>query len=279
VRQATRREWFAGAAIGVFFFLGLVLQVIGLATIPASRSGFLTSLTTVFTPMFAVLVFRVFPLRWMVAGAGLAIFGVMVLTGLVEIDAGGIRLAADASQRWTWGDSLTTVGSMFFAVQVLMLDHFGRRMRSVAFTPGMFLVTAILGWLCVAAILGTELRIGTGVPDMRLADWWQLSLHPAFLVCLGVLAFFCSILSFGMMNQFQPYVSASQASVIYAVEPVCASLWALILPGYLSRLADVPLANETLTWNLVLGGVLILAANVVALFPSRDNHDYLGKLP
>jgi drug/metabolite transporter (DMT)-like permease len=52
VRRAKPREWLAGFYIGAMFYCGLVLQVIGLASIPASRSGFLTSLTAVFTPLF-----------------------------------------------------------------------------------------------------------------------------------------------------------------------------------------------------------------------------------
>jgi len=273
VRQTTMREWKAGACIGLFFFAGLVLQVIGLATIPASRSGFLTSLTTVFTPLLAVAVFRTFPSRWMVSGAALALVGVMVLTGLVEIDTAGIRLAEDASERWTWGDSLTTIGSMFFAVQVLSLDYFGRRMRSIALTPGMFLVTALLGWLLTAVILNSPLQAGVGTQELTAMSWWSLTLQPGYTVCLVLMAFFCSLISFSMMNQYQPAVSASQAAVIYSMEPVFASGWALFLPGWFSLATGLNMGNESLNWNLALGGVMILIANMVALYPSKENHD------
>ncbi|MFM8214771.1 MAG: EamA family transporter, partial [Pirellula sp.] len=77
IRNATRQEWLAGFYIGLMFYCGLVLQVIGLATIPASRSGFLTSLTAVFTPLFGALIFRKYPTKWMVIGTGLAVLGVV----------------------------------------------------------------------------------------------------------------------------------------------------------------------------------------------------------
>ncbi len=268
--RTTLREWDAGARIGVLFFAGLVLQVIGLATIPASRSGFLTSLTTVFTPMLGVVLFRTFPSRWMVMGALVALLGVMVLTGLVELDSEGIRLAKDASERWTWGDTLTTVGSIFFSMQVLSLDYYGRRMRSIALTPGMFLVTALLGWITIAAILGTPFRDWAGGSEMKLSAWWELTMQGTFLISLAVLAFFCSLVSFGMMNRFQPEVSASQAAVIYSLEPVCASTWALFIPGWLSLTTGMVHANEEITWSLLFGGLMILAANVIALYPSRN---------
>ncbi|MEK0425199.1 MAG: hypothetical protein RJB11_1290 [Planctomycetota bacterium] len=271
IRRATRQEWLAGFYIGLMFYCGLVLQVIGLATIPASRSGFLTSLTAVFTPLFGALIFRKYPTKWMVLGTALAVVGVVVLTGLVVRTPSGIGLAPDAADRWTMGDTLTTLGSVFFAFQVLFLDHYGKRINSVAVTPSMFLTAAVLGWMTVGVILGTSLKGQTGVPQMALWDWFGLSMRPIFLVSLVGLAVLCSMLAFGWMNKYQPYVSASQAAVIYSLEPVFASAWALFLPGLLTMLSGIEHQNEQVTWSLLLGGVLILVANVVALYPSGSS--------
>jgi drug/metabolite transporter (DMT)-like permease len=278
-REATRQEWLAGCYIGWMFYLGLLLQVIGLATIPASRSGFLTSLTAVFTPLFAVLIFRRFPSRWIVAGAVLAVLGVVVLTGLIVFEGNRLQMAEDAADRWTLGDSLTTAGSMFFAFQVLLLDHFGKRVRSISVTPGMFLTTAILGWLTTLIILATPLRASTGVPAIHFGDWWSLTIQPAYLVLLFALASFCSLLSFGWMNKYQPAVTASQAAVIYSLEPVFASSWALFLPQWLGGLTGLIHENEQVTWSLLAGGVMILIANVVALYPSPNPSEESESVP
>jgi drug/metabolite transporter (DMT)-like permease len=268
IRNATRQEWLAGFYIGLMFYFGLVLQVIGLATIPASRSGFLTSLTAVFTPLFGALIFRKYPTKSMVLGIALAVVGVVVLTGLVVRTPLGLGLAPDAADRWTIGDTLTTLGSMFFAFQVLFLDHYGKRINSVAVTPSMFLTAAVLGWITVGVVLGTSLRPQTGVAGMAFGDWVGLSIRPIFLTSLVGLAVLCSMLAFGWMNKYQPCVSASQAAVIYSLEPVFASAWALFLPGWLSMLSGIEHSNEQVTWSLLLGGLLILFANVVALYPS-----------
>ena len=275
IRRATRLEWLAGFYIGFMFYCGLVLQVIGLASIPASRSGFLTSLTAVFTPIFGALIFRKYPTRWMVLGIALAVVGVVVLTGLIVRTPSGLALAPDAADRWTVGDSLTTLGSVFFAFQVLFLDHYGKKINSVAVTPSMFLTAAVLGWLTVGVILGSPLRQQTGVPSMQFWDWVELSGRPIFLTSLLGLAVLCSMLAFSWMNKYQPAVSASQAAVIYSLEPVFASGWALFLPSVLAMLSGIAHQNEQITWGLLVGGVLILVANVVALYPSgdqRENH-------
>jgi drug/metabolite transporter (DMT)-like permease len=269
VNQTTRREWWAGSVIGVLFFSGMVLQVIGLATIPASRSGFLTSLTTVFTPIFGIIVFRIFPSRWMVFGAILALLGVIVLTGLIVVDDLGMRLAEDASERWTMGDTLTTVASMFFAFQVLLLDHFGKQMRSITLTGGMFATTALLSWLLFVALVISPWFVDAEGSRMQVMDWVTLTGGGGYLGSLFVLSSLCSVISFGLMNRFQPHVTASQAAIIYSLEPVFASTWALFLPGWLSVATGMIHANEVWTWNLIFGGVLILVANVVALLPAR----------
>lgn len=273
VAQTSRQEWRAGSIIGILFFSGMVLQVIGLATIPASRSGFLTSLTTVFTPMLGIFMFRIFPSKWMVIGAILALLGVMVLTGLVLIDSSGIRFAEDAAERWTWGDTLTTIASMFFALQVLLLDRYGKQMRSVTLTCGMFATTAILSWGLFAFIWSTQGLEQSGGAAKQVMDWIRMTASPGYAGSLVILASLCSVISFGLMNRFQPHVSASQAAVIYSLEPVFASSWALFLPGWLSQWTGLGHANEFWTWSLVVGGGLILIANVFALYPAKTNRE------
>ena len=86
----------AGVAIGTLFFVGLLLQVIGLATIPASRSGFLTSLAVVFTPLLSTLGRRRLPHATVLLGAAVALLGVAILTGLLTLESGRVRVAQDA---------------------------------------------------------------------------------------------------------------------------------------------------------------------------------------
>jgi len=89
LRRVRRPHFLAGVAIGTLFFLGLFLQVIGLATIPASRSGFLTSLAVVFTPLFSALIRRQRPRVPVISAALVALFG--GLAGLARQPIGDRR--------------------------------------------------------------------------------------------------------------------------------------------------------------------------------------------
>lgn len=102
---------------------------------------------------------------------------------------------------------------------------------------------------------------GAGVMSLFSAgpSWWLV----------GLLVGPCTLMAFLWMNRWQPHVSATMAGLIYCLEPVFASLLALFLPAWLSAAAGVAYANETLTRALLLGGGLILLANVIMQWPGK----------
>jgi hypothetical protein len=65
------------------------------------------------------------------------------------------------------------------------------------------------------------------------------------------------------MNAWQPKITATEAGLIYCVEPIFGSLAALFLPAVFSVWAMINYANETATWTLLVGGGLITAANIL----------------
>lgn len=263
VRRAKWGEWRAGSVIGIFFFIGLVLQIIGLASIPASRSGFLTSLVAVFTPLLTALLLRMRPRLHVLAGVAVALLGVAVLTELIEVSPRGISLASDALSAWTFGDTLTTLGAVFFAGQIMLVDYYGKRLDAAALTPGMFLSTAVLA--AVAFVL-----VAPSAPESAGGGWVDLAIQPRFWSLLLVLSVFSSVLAFGLMNSYQHYVSASQAGVIYTLEPVFASAAAMVLPGLISAAFAMDYANERLVWPMAVGGGLIVVANLISLWPTEE---------
>ncbi len=261
--RVRRAHVLAGVAIGTLFFIGLLCQVIGLATIPASRSGFLTSLAVVFTPLLSTLGRRRLPHATVLLGAAVALAGVSILTGLVTFESGRLSVAQDALSKWTTGDSLTTLAAFSFSGQILLVDRLGKRYDSVAFTPSMFAVVAVLASIVFAMLSG---QIPEDTASFR-DDWMALATQPRFYWMIGLLCVFPSLLAFAWMNKYQPTLTAVQAAVIYTLEPVFASLWAMFLPAVLSITCAVTYGNEEFSMPLVIGGGLVLMANVLALWP------------
>jgi drug/metabolite transporter (DMT)-like permease len=91
---------------------------------------------------------------------------------------------------------------------------------------------------------------------------------PAFAI-LVALAFFCSVGAYLLMNTFQPRVTSTEAGLIYTIEPVFTSVFALVLPAWLGVLIGRDYPNETITRSLLVGGGLILAANVLVIWKPR----------
>lgn len=267
MRQVRAPHIWAGTVMGTAFFVGIMLQVIGLATIPASRSGFLTSLVVIFAPILQSITNRRPPRFVVIVGAFLALVGASVLTGSVMVDLRGVRIADDALAKWTLGDTLTTLSAFFFSIQVLLVDRFGQRYDSIGLTPSMFATTAILGLIVFAVVQPS-------VPETAAsAGWLALLIQPRFIGLIVFLSVFASLIAFAWMNKYQPYVTASQAAVIYTLEPLFASTWAMVLPGILSVYCLVAYTNESLNMPLVIGGCLVMLANIVALWPARTNPD------
>ena len=53
--------------------------------------------------------------------------------------------------------------------------------------------------------------------------------------------------------------------MIYATEPIFATLWALFLPAWFSGMSGISYPNESLTGPFYLGALLILGANFLLL--------------
>jgi len=78
-----------------------------------------------------------------------------------------------------------------------------------------------------------------------------------------VLTVFCTVASFSIMNAWQPKITATEAGLIYCIEPIFGSIMACFLPAIFSVWAAIDYANETASWTLLLGGGLITVANVL----------------
>lgn len=267
MRRVRWPHFLAGVAIGCLFVIGMVLQVSGLSTIPASRSGFLTSLAVVWTPVLATLFERQRPRVIVLLAAGVSLFGVAILTGLLQWADGGLRFAPDGLGQWKTGDTLTLLAVLFFSGQIVAVDWFGKRLDSLAFTPSMFGTTAVSALLFFALIQPSIPEVSA--IDSASAGWYALTIQPRFYVLIVLLSIFPSLVAFSLMNRFQPSVSPTQASVLYTLEPLMASTWAMFVPGLLSVWCAVQYANETLTFELVLGGTILILANLLALWPAE----------
>jgi drug/metabolite transporter (DMT)-like permease len=244
VYRPTRREQLTGAAIGFVFWAGFSLQVWGLAQTTPALSGFITSLGSAWVPLLA-LVF----LRTQIAGVTLAGLGVGA--------AGTAVLGLDWQHGWALGggEGRTLLASVLFAVEILLLDRLGKRVRSDHLT---------MPFMAVTAVLATALTLALAAAGPGVGAWlaWLIDLlsRPAVVRDLVLLVLLPTALAFHWMNVYQPRVSAGRAALIYLLEPVFAAAF------------SVAWGHDDLTARLFLGGGLILAGNLLIEVPYWVQH-------
>lgn len=241
LRGLTRLEIWEGVGLGVFASAGLIFQMDGLAYTSASTSAFLTQFYCLTIPLFLAVRERAWPSGRVVASCLMVIAGVGVLA---QINLRNFHIGR--------GELETLIGSTIFTGQILWLQRPQFAKNNVNhFTLVMFIVIALTA-------LPVMLATG-GASDNWIAAWHS----PAALMLMAALTVFCTLGGYLLMNYFQPFLTATQAGLIYCLEPVFTSLFALFLPGWISILAGIAYANETVGVSLLIGGGLITVANVL----------------
>ncbi|MFZ9746806.1 MAG: DMT family transporter [Opitutaceae bacterium] len=253
LRGATAAEWRQGLILGLSGAAGMLLQTDALQYTAASTSAFLTQFYAVLIPAWLAWRVRRLPAPPVWLACGLVLTGVAVLGGVHPFAPGEIPL------RFGRGEAETLLCSAFFMIQILALERAefaGNRTLPITFV--MFATEAV-----VFAALALALA-----PDAAaLVRPWQ---SPAWLGLTAALTVFCTLGAFGLMTTFQPRITATEAGLLYCVEPVFAAALALFLPGLLSAWTGIAYADEQLTYGLLAGGALITAANVLLqLRPTR----------
>ena len=236
-----RAELRQGVLLGLALGAGLLLQVDGLQFTAASTSAFLTQFYAIMIPAVVALRLRRSPPPVVWVGAALVLAGTAILG---RFDFRALSLGR--------GEIETLLSSVFFMIQIFVLgDARYAGNRTLAVTAVMFTT--------VAVVFG-GLALGTApAPADCLRPWAS----GPWLGFLGLLTVFCTLGSFTLMIRWQPHITATEAGLIYAFEPVFASVMAMFLPALFSRWAGFDYANETLTWQLLAGGGLITLANVL----------------
>lgn len=237
-RAALRQpeQWKGGAVLGGLMLVGFVTQMIGLDEINPAVSAFLTSLYVVFTALITILMTKSQPSRVLMFGVLLATFGAGFIQGPPHLT-------------WGFGEALTVVCAVFFALHIIYTQKITQAMDPVGVTQTSFAVVAL------GAVLMT-LLLGGG---RSMAEWDFVFDDGVFLpvLCLGIGgSFFCLLL----LNMYQRYLHPIQAAIIYAFEPVWATMYGLGLD-----LVDWS------SWILLGGGALFLGNIVVELFTHADS--------
>jgi len=189
-----------GAMTGVILFVASTLQQYGiLLTQSAGKSGFITGLYTVLTPIFSIALGKK-P-------------GLLTGLGAVSAFAGLYFLSApEGLGRVTLGDVLLVAGAVFWTLHIMAVDAFAPRVRPIRFSAVQFCVCAVLSLIAMALF-----------EQPTLGALWAGRvplLYGAFL-SVGV--------AYTLQIVGQRHVEPSRAAIIFSLESLFAALGGFLL--------------------------------------------------
>jgi len=198
IRERKKRLLKAGVFCGIFMLIGTATQQIGLLTVSAGKSGFISSIYIVFTPLFSVIVGSKVKHRTVICIAIAMIgFAVMSLRGGLS--------------GTTPGDWLTLVSAAGFAAQIVAVNCFVDKDNAVIISQLQFFFCGALGLVIALIMEGPSIgAVLAGVPVL---------LYQTFVPTAG---------GYTLQIIGQKYTDSSSAALIMSLEAVFAMIFGVI---------------------------------------------------
>lgn len=250
-------QWQCGFELGTYLFMGALLQVWGLRTVPADRASFLIQLTTVIVPFLEYFVGGKALSRTTVFASILAFLGVV----LIELEGSSEGPFSDSMLSGDPTDGLLLLASLFYSLHVVRLGHYAPRLQPLQLAKSKATAQGVLSTAFIASLLwlfpsdnpmSTELVdffssvSTTGLPAIAAAAivfaGWTTGSGAIFAQSLGQ----------------RLVASPTTANMLYSLQPLFTAIFAYLLLG------------EEISG--IMGGSCILAA-VFLVGSQKDESD------
>lgn len=215
-----------GICVGIVYFIAANLQQIGLIYVDAGKTAFITALYILLVPIIGLfLKKKITRLNWVGA-----VVGVVGLYFLCIKD--GIAIAG--------GDFIVLVGSLFWAIHILLFDYFTVRISAAKLVIMQSMVTAVLS--LAVALFTEDISFGGFVDAIPT------------LIYSGALS---AGVAFTLQAIGQKHANPITASIILSTESVFGAICGFIF------------LHEIMSGREFIGCGLMLVAIVVSQLPSK----------
>ena len=225
----------AGIIIGLAMFIGSVLQTEGLLYTSPSKSGFVTGLNVVMVPIIIAIRKMKLPDIYTIMGVILSVIGLSL-----------ISLNGDFS--FNYGDFLTMLCALAFAMQIIWIDKYAQNIDPLLLTLIEFLVIGILSLVPAVAM-----------------EKIQFTPNSFSIWAILYTSIFSSILAYGVQNKMQPFVSPSNAAIIYLAEPVFGAIFSVFV-------------GDIITLRVLIGCVIIFLSMIVVNYKNIMQNKNIDKI-
>lgn len=234
LRRLRLRDIKMGGLAGVLLFGAFYTQIVGQQHTTVSHCAFLTATNVVMVPFIVWAVSRKRPSAKTFVLTATTLLGI----GVLSITPGSFSLS------FNYGDAMTLLCALLFALHITTLGWA---------TRGADVMLINLVQLATAAVISAVVFLLTDAGAAAAADL-QHGL-PA-VIYLGL---FSTCLCYFLQTLAQKHTTPAQAGVLLSTEGLFGSLFSVVQ------------GLETLTTNLVIGGIIIMASILLMeLLPSKE---------
>lgn len=210
-----------GFLAGVVMFFAASFQQVGIVFTTAGKAGFITGLYVIFVPFIGMLFGQKTKINiWI--GAVIAVVGLYFLS-----ISGSLKIAL--------GDMLVLISALFFAVHILIIGYFSKRVDVIRLSLLQFTVCSFLSLL--VAVITESFQI-------------KAVLEAALPIIYG--GIFSVGIAYTLQVSGQKHAHPSSASIILSLESLFAAIGGWLILG------------EKMTSGAVLGCILMLTGMILA---------------
>lgn len=186
-----------GVSAGLLLGAGYIFQTFGLTLTTVAKTGFITGLYAVFTPLIAALFFKhhILKIQWAAVGLATVGMGVLSLHGL------SIGL----------GEFLVLIAAFFFALHIIGLSRWSPNRDAYALTMIQMATVGLLSLIC-------SLKSGFHVPHDH--GVWVVVIYSAV---------FASAFAFIIQTWTQSFMSATSVGIVLTMEYIFAAIFGILL--------------------------------------------------
>ena len=219
-----RKTLLIGFLTGLFLGIASNIQQFGIEKTTTGKAGFLTAMYIVLVPIFTFIVFKKKLTIMQIIGIVIAVVGV-----------GLISLKNDFTINI--GDLLCMAGAIFFTVEIMLVDHYSKKIDPFLLSMMCFLTLGILSLSLAIPVEGSKFsfeKLGNAI------------------IPLLFLAICSSCIAYTLQNLGQKRIDGTPASLLMSLESVFALAGGMIILG--ERL----IIKEWIGCILLLIGVFIV---------------------
>ena len=224
LNEINKKTILYGIILGLFLFSAFATQTFGLAYTKSSIVAFITGLNVIVVPFLAYFIFKDYISKNVLIATVIAVVGLYLLTM-----SGALTIGK--------GELLTLICAFLFALQIIFTGKFSKEVN-------VFLL--VLFQLLTVTVL--SLVFSLSLDDVT----FNLTYDYVFFKAVIITAVFATVYAFLIQTYMQQFTTATKTAIIFAMEPVSASVFAYISVG------------EVLTNIQLSGAILIVFATVVA---------------